>query len=182
MAQSVLEMAKELVMAQVQAGALPLEDMQHVLHQTYASLAALKAQEETGGTILAGEAVLEPVDWKRSITRHTIACLECGATFKQLSVRHLREHDLEPRAYRLKYGIPRTQPLSAKDTTALRKKIVQQTRPWEKAPTYVKAHEAEAEARAQDEREAAAKAKATAPAKKTRAQRRARKRPAQGSA
>jgi hypothetical protein len=29
--------------------------------------------------------------------------------------------------------------LSAKDTTAMRKKIVQQSRPWEKAPTYVKA-------------------------------------------
>jgi predicted transcriptional regulator len=39
MAQSVLEMAKDLVMAQVQAGALPLEDMQQVLQQTYASLA-----------------------------------------------------------------------------------------------------------------------------------------------
>jgi predicted transcriptional regulator len=176
MAQSVLEMAKELVMAQVQAGALPLEDMQHALRQTYASLAALKTQEEMGGIIQVGEAVPEPVDWKRSITRHTITCLECGATFKQLSVRHLQNHDLDARSYRVKYGIPRTQPLAAKDTTALRKKIVQQTKPWEKAPTYVKAHEAEAQARAQEEREAAAKAKAAAPAAKKRAQRGAHKR------
>ena len=48
------------------------------------------------------------------------------------------------RAYRAKYGIPRTRPLSAKDTTALRKKIVQQSRPWEKAPAYMKAQEAKA--------------------------------------
>jgi predicted transcriptional regulator len=181
MAQSVLEMAKELVMAQVQRGALLPEDMQHVLQQTYASLAALKAQEETGGAILAGEAAPEPVDWKKSISKHTITCLECGAPFKQLSVRHLREHDLAPRAYRVKYGIPRTQPLSAKDTTAMRKKIVQQTRPWEKAPTYVKAHEAEAEAREQEEQEAAAKAKA-APTAKKKARRGARKRLAKASA
>jgi predicted transcriptional regulator len=80
------------------------------------------------------EAAPEPVDWKRSMTRHTITCMECGAAFKQLSVRHLRDHDLEPRAYRVKYGILRTQPLAAKDTTAMRKRIVQQTRPWEKAP------------------------------------------------
>jgi predicted transcriptional regulator len=60
--------------------------------------------------------------------------------FKQLSVRHLKEHNLDARSYRAKYGIPRAQPLSAKDTTAMRKKIVQQSRPWEKAPTYMKAH------------------------------------------
>jgi predicted transcriptional regulator len=175
MAQSVLEMAKDLVMAQVQAGMLPLEDMQDALQQTYASLAALKTQEETGGIVQVVEAAPEPVDWKRSITRHTITCLECGAVFKQLSVRHLQDHDLEPRSYRVKYGIPRTQPLAAKDTTALRKKIVQQTKPWEKAPTYMKAQEAEAQAREQKDPAAAAKAKA-APAAKKKVRRGARKR------
>jgi predicted transcriptional regulator len=182
MAQSVLEMAKDLVMAYVQAGALPLEDMQQVLQQTYASLAALKTQEETGSAMQGAEAAPEPVDWKRSMTRHTITCLECGAAFKQLSVRHLRDHDLDARSYRVKYGIPRTQPLAAKDTTAMRKRIVQQTRPWEKAPTYVKAHEAETKAREQAEREAAAKAKAAPPGAKKKARRAARKRTAQAGA
>jgi predicted transcriptional regulator len=70
--------------------------------------------------------------------------LVCGASFKQLSVRHLRNHELDPRSYRQRFGIPRTQPLSAKDTTAMRKKIVQQSRPWEKAPTYVKARKLKA--------------------------------------
>ena len=39
---SVLEMAKDLVMAQIQAGALPIEDMQYELQKTYASLIELK--------------------------------------------------------------------------------------------------------------------------------------------
>ena len=152
MAQSILEMAKDLVMAQIQAGALPPEDMHKELQKTYASLLELKAKEETGGLSAAlssrqmegmsangGPESGQP-NWKRSIKKYTIECLECGASFKQLSVRHLKEHELNARSYRMKYGIPRTQPLSAKDTTAMRKKIVQQSRPWEKAPTYMKAH------------------------------------------
>jgi len=152
MAQSILEMAKDLVMAQIQAGALPPEDMHKELQKTYASLLELKAKEETGGLSAAlssrqmegmsanGGPESGQLNWKKSVKKYTIECLECGASFKQLSVRHLKEHELNARSYRMKYGIPRTQPLSAKDTTAMRKKIVQQSRPWEKAPTYMKAH------------------------------------------
>jgi predicted transcriptional regulator len=142
MAQTILEMAKDLVMAQIQAGALPPEDMHKELQKTYVCLMELKAKEDVGAVSLVpnSETVQEPTDWKKSITRHTITCLECGANFKQLSVRHLRDHGLDARSYRVKYSIPRTQPLSAKDTTAMRKKIVQQTKPWEKAPTYMRAH------------------------------------------
>lgn len=148
MAQSIIEMAKDLVMAQIQAGALPPEDMHKELQKTYASLMELKATEEAGGSLAMrpmdggpqdGERGTVQPQWKTSIKKYTIECLVCGLSFKQLSVRHLKEHDLDARSYRVKYGIPRTQPLSAKDTTAMRKKIVQQSRPWEKAPTYMKA-------------------------------------------
>jgi predicted transcriptional regulator len=143
MAQAILEMAKDLVMAQIQRGALSPEDMHKELQKTHASLMELKTKEEGGaGVGQDGETAHEPTSWKKSIGKYTITCLECGASFKQLSVRHLRDHDMDARAYRVKYGIPRTQPLSAKDTTAMRKKIVQQSRPWEKAPTYMQAQAA----------------------------------------
>jgi predicted transcriptional regulator len=71
----------------------------------------------------------------------TTMCLECGQSLKQLSVRHLKEHGLDGHSYRAKYGIPRTQALAAKETTLKRKEIVQRSRPWEKALTYVKAQE-----------------------------------------
>jgi hypothetical protein len=48
---------------------------------------------------------------------------------------------LDGRSYRAKYGIPRIQPLAAKETTARRKQIAQETRPWEKAPIYRQAQE-----------------------------------------
>ena len=152
MPQTILEMAKDLVMAQIQAGALSPEEMQKELQRTYTNLAELKAKEDLGDNNLGsgGEVDLESeggsghVNWKKSIKKYTIECLVCGAAFKQLSVRHLKEHSLDARSYRVRFGIPRTQPLSAKDTTSIRKKIVQESRPWEKAPTYIKAQDRKA--------------------------------------
>ena len=143
MSQTLLEMAKDLVMAQIETHRLSPEEMHQALQQTYASLKALQAQEDANGSvaIVISETSPEPVNWKKSITKHVVTCLECGASFKQLSVRHLKEHGLDGRSYREKYSIPRTQPLAAKETTARRKEIVQSSRPWEKAPTYVKAQE-----------------------------------------
>jgi predicted transcriptional regulator len=142
MSQTLLEMAKDLVMAQIAAHRLSPEDMHQALQQTYASLQALKAQEDSPGSVAVGTPATppKPVDWRKSITKHTVTCLECRASFKQLSGGHLKEHRLDGKAYRSKHGIPRTQALAAKETTLRRKEIVQRARPWEKAPTFVKAH------------------------------------------
>ena len=131
MAQSILEMATELTTALIQAGEIPPEKLQDALQKTYMGLMELKMQGENG------EPPPAPVDWRKSITKHAVTCLECGATYKQLS-RHLREHQLDVRSYRSKYGIPRSQPLTARSVTAMRKRIAQRVRPWEKAPGYMK--------------------------------------------
>jgi predicted transcriptional regulator len=137
MPQSTLEMAKELVMAQIQLGQLPVEQVQDAIRQTHASLAALKAQEEMGTTAVASTIETPPVDWRKSITKHAVTCLECGYALKQLSVRHLVLHGLDGRSYRMKYGIPLTQSLAAKATTARRRQVAQETRPWEQAPAFL---------------------------------------------
>jgi predicted transcriptional regulator len=147
MSQSLLEMAKDLVLAQIDAHRLSPEEMHSALRQTYNSLLALQAQEDSEGTVAVEtpETRQGPVNWRKSITKHTVTCLECGQPFKQLSVRHLREHGVDGQSYREKYGIPRSQPLSARSVTAIRKQIVQATRPWEKAPTFLKAQKAQEE-------------------------------------
>jgi len=149
---SVLAMAKELVLAQIRAGHLSLDAMHTLLQETYAHLMALKAHEEGSSLETMDEraVVPAPVPWKKSITKHAVTCLECGTSFKQLSRRHLKLHDLDLRAYRAKYGIPRRHPLAAKAVTARRTQLFQQHRPWVKAPTYLKAQarQAAAEARA----------------------------------
>ena len=145
MSQTLLEMAKDLVFAQIQVQRLSPEDMHTALHDTYSILRALHTQEASqgSGAVKTPARPSEPVNWRKSIAKQTVTCLACGARFRQLSTRHLRAHGLDARSYRRKYGIPLRQPLSARAVTALRKQIVQRSRPWEKAPTYVKAHESE---------------------------------------
>jgi predicted transcriptional regulator len=144
MPQSVLEMTKDLVLGQIQSGTLTPEDMQEALRHIYQELRRLQSREES--ELSVADMHQTPSDWRKSITRHAVTCLECGASFKLLSVRHLRHHDLDGRTYRAKYGIPRTQPLAARATTARRKEVIQRTRPWEKTPTYAKAQEGKAAA------------------------------------
>ena len=146
MAQALTEMAKDLMLALIENNLLAPEDMQRQLLKTHASLLELKAREDNtfaDGAGREGQIERTPTlqDWKKSIKKHSVECLICGQTFKQLSVRHLSQHGLDPRTYRQQFGIPRTQPLAAKETTAMRQRIVQDIRPWEKAPTYIKAHE-----------------------------------------
>ena len=138
-------MAKDLVQELIKNDLLAPEDMPQELRNTHARLLELKAQEDRDlGRLLSreGETVgtVQPVDWRKSIRKHTVECLVCGQTFKQLSARHLIQHGLDPRTYRQQFGIPRNQPLSAKETTATRRRVVQDIRPWEKAPTYKQAH------------------------------------------
>lgn len=132
MAQTVLEMTKDLIMVQITAYKLVPESMRHALQHTHANLVTLKIREEGQASDTA--TTPERIDWKQSIARYAVTCLECGTTFKQLSTRHLRGHGLDARTYRAKYHIPRTQPLAARETTAQRRRIVQRIRPWEKAP------------------------------------------------
>jgi len=51
------------------------------------------------------------------------------SSFKQLSARHLREHELDGRSYRVKYGIL-VRNRSSQRITLERKEIVQSREPW----------------------------------------------------
>ncbi|PON14053.1 transcriptional regulator [Candidatus Entotheonella serta] len=111
MAETLIEMAKELVLAQIKAQHVTPENLQTVLRNTYDALYRLQAIEaEDHGAQDSGRSgntsAPNAVDWKTSITKHAVTCLECGESFKQLSRHHLQRHGLDSRAYRRKYGIP----------------------------------------------------------------------------
>ena len=144
MSQTLLEMTKDLVMAQINTKHLTPDSIQAALHSTYETLQRLDTSESPGENgnghgPSQGLGSHAEVNWKSSITRHSVRCLECGETFKQLSLRHLSAHDLDPRSYRVKYNIPRTQSLSAREVTARRRALAQQIRPWEQATPKPKA-------------------------------------------
>jgi predicted transcriptional regulator len=148
MSQSVVEMTKDLVLAQIRSGTLSPEAMHDALRRVFQSFLELKSREASESPVLARAAPAPhaPTDWRQSITRHSITCLECGEHVKQLTARHLRRHNLDARSYRAKYGIPRTQPLSARATAAKRRQIAAKLKPWEKSPPYMKAQEEKAAA------------------------------------
>jgi len=141
MAPSILELAKELTLALVKTGNVSFEDLQDTLQKTYTTLIALKVQEEPGATAPGLAAKITAVDWRKSIRKQAITCLECCQVFKQLSRRHLSMHGLDSGSYRTRYGIPRTQPLSARSITERRRQVAQETRPWERAPHVRQARE-----------------------------------------
>jgi predicted transcriptional regulator len=109
MSPSILEMTKDLVLAQIRSSTLSPEDMHDTARRVFESLMTLKSREESGSS--AADMPQAPADWRQSITRHSITCLECGAHLKQLTARHLRRHNLDARSYRDKYGIPNICPL-----------------------------------------------------------------------
>ncbi|ETW98511.1 MAG: hypothetical protein ETSY1_18440, partial [Candidatus Entotheonella factor] len=98
MSQTLIEMAKELVAEQIRVHHLSPEDATSLLQSTHATLLSLHHEETPRLTSASPSSDAEtPVSWKQSITKHAITCLECGNTFRQLSSRHLRIHDLDPR-------------------------------------------------------------------------------------
>ncbi len=130
MSQDLIEMAKELVTELIHAHHLTPDDATSLLHRTHATLLSLQKDETAP---LHATASPNPrtasMNWKSSIAKRAVTCLECGAKFRQLSLRHLRKHDLTPRSYRVKYGIPSSQSLSAHEATARRRELAQQIRP-----------------------------------------------------
>ncbi len=136
MPETLIEMAKALVLAQIEARHVTPDNIQTVLRTTYDALHQLQVLEADDSITRAGgqtEANPAPSNWQASITRHAVTCLECGDSFKQLSRRHLQRHGLDSRTYRHKYGIPSAQPLSSRAATARRRQLAKSIRPWEKA-------------------------------------------------
>lgn len=137
MSDPIIKMATDLVVAQTHAQQLTPDEARDLLLSTHSTLLALQSQEAgpAAGVQVQESATMSRTNWRSSIMRHAVACLECGATFKQLSARHLSTHELNPRTYRIKHGIPRTQALSARDITAHRRQLAHRIRPWELAHT-----------------------------------------------
>jgi predicted transcriptional regulator len=116
MTKSLTEMAAEIVKAQASHAAMSAEEMDAALKRTFDALKSIKTIEE------GAEAEPAAIDPKQSILRTKVICLECGKEFKQLSNRHLKDHGMDAKEYRKKYGFSARQPLSAKTLTAKRRK------------------------------------------------------------
>jgi predicted transcriptional regulator len=125
MPKSLVEMASEIVAAQASHIPMSPEDISEGVRKVFEVLQNLQSLEAgmPGGTDIEATPVMKPQD---SIQRNRVICLECNKEFKLLSNRHLALHSLTSRDYKLKYGLPLRQPLSAKSLTQARRKIAKE--------------------------------------------------------
>ncbi len=126
MPKSLVEMASEIVAAQASHTPMSPEEISEGVQRIFEVLRGLQALEAAGiaeGEDTEEEPRMKPQD---SIQRNRVICLECNKSFKLLSNRHLALHGLTSRDYKLKYGLPLRQPLSAKSLTQLRRKIAKE--------------------------------------------------------
>lgn len=121
MAKNLVEMAAEIITAQSAARQLCSEELTEALKNTFNTLKQLQQIEADGGEPSAQEKQTRTITAAKSIQRHKIICMECGESFKTLSPKHLKSHDLTGKEYRKKYGFTMRQPLCAKALSEARK-------------------------------------------------------------
>ncbi|MCF6186627.1 MAG: MucR family transcriptional regulator [Desulfobulbaceae bacterium] len=121
MGKSLVEMAAELVSTQINTTEMNTDEISQALNNTFQTLKNLQDAEVSGQQV--GESQAGPVmDPAKSIQKNKIVCLECGESFKMLSPKHLRSHDLTLKEYRAKYGFTARQPLCARALSEKRSK------------------------------------------------------------
>ncbi len=115
MMKSLTEMTAEIAIAQASHSVMSAEDMEGFLKKTFQVLNEIKTLEEgvePGPETSESPEIMVP---EKSIQKNKVICLECGREFKLLSNRHLiKEHNMDAKEYRKKYGFSARQPLAAK--------------------------------------------------------------------
>lgn len=135
MAKKLLEIAAEIVQAQVSTNQLATEEIIASLKQVFSTLRDMQQCELEGmplepipsaGEGMAEEVVIEKIDPRESIQTEKVICLECNAEMRQLTAKHLSSHGLTIREYKRKYGFPLRQSLSAKSLSEARSKAAKE--------------------------------------------------------
>ena len=125
MSKSLVEMASEIIAAQARHAPMSPDEISEGVKKVFVILQQLQVLEAGMSGSSEGEGLgrLTPQD---SIQRNRVICLECNKEFKLLSNRHLALHGMNSREYKLKYGLPMRQALSAKSLTLARRKIAKE--------------------------------------------------------
>lgn len=129
MDKKLIEIASEIVQAQVARGHMTTTEISSSLLQVFEALHELQLAES--GAIDLRE-IPEPESTpalkpEESIRDDRVICLECGAEFRQLTKKHLVSHGLSSDEYRRKYGFSKSTPLAAKSLIKARQATAQKT-------------------------------------------------------
>lgn len=121
---TLLEMAKDIVIAHATTTPMSKEDLLKELQDVYAVLSAMeKGIDVVVEAEVVAEEVKPAISAKKSIGKNAITCIICGESMKTLSRHLMAKHNMKASAYRKEFGIPRTQALAAKSYSETRKKM-----------------------------------------------------------
>jgi len=144
MPKKLVEIASEVVQAQVSLTPMTAADISASLRQVFITLYELQKAEAGGIDIevtqpAAEEAALTKLSPADSIQNDKVICLECGSEMRQLTQKHLVSHGMNQKEYRKKYGFSMRTPLSAKSLTKARSKAAKKRGLPEKLQKYIEA-------------------------------------------
>ncbi len=121
---TLLEMAKDIVIAHATSTPMSKEDLLKEIQDVYAALSALeKGLDVAVEAAAVAEEVKPAISAKKSIGKNAITCIICGESMKTLSRHLMAKHNMKASEYRKEFGIPRTQALAAKSYSETRKKM-----------------------------------------------------------
>lgn len=121
---TLLEMAKDIVIAHATTTPMSKEDLLKEIQDVYAALSALeKGVVVVAETEVVAEEIKPALSGKKSIGKNAITCIICGESMKTLSRHLMSKHNMKASAYRKEFGIPRTQALASKAYSETRKQM-----------------------------------------------------------
>ncbi len=120
-----IKQALEIVRAQASFRTMSEEEISSMVR----TLSTAIRQLMSGENPLVGGG---PENAVKQITEKSVACLECGKTFKLLTRRHLMSHGMTADEYRDKWGYPKDMPLVCKSLQRERRKKMKDMKLWEK--------------------------------------------------
>jgi predicted transcriptional regulator len=120
MAATLVELAVSIVSSNATMSKLTGDDLSKEIQKVYATLLKLENQE----TAPAENA--PAMTLKKAFQADQVCCLICGKTGMKTLTRHLSQtHTMKPGEYRRMFGIPSSQPLTARKFSEERKKMAQ---------------------------------------------------------
>ncbi len=120
---TLLEMATEIVLSLASSSTMSKEELLSEIAAVHKGLSAIEKGELLPEVSADESAAAPTISRKKAFGKDKITCMLCGKEMKTLA-RHLKTaHDMKPGAYRKQFGIPRTQPLAAKNYSESRRQM-----------------------------------------------------------
>lgn len=126
----IMQQALNITRAQAGVRPMPASEVAAYAAEIAKGIRTILESEPEEEDFESGENTAPACDPKRSIKENSIICLECGRSFRVLTIRHLRTHGLDARTYKEKYGFRKNTPLACKSLIRVRRKKMNDMRLW----------------------------------------------------